>query len=85
MGFIVNSSDLQQIAIALIESKAFWGTVAAGIWAFTKRHNHKTIIIEKDGCKIKASGMSQQDLEKSLEGAQNMIIALRDKDDEKLS
>lgn len=85
MGFIVNSSDLQQIAIALIESKAFWGTVAAGIWAFTKRHNHKIIIIEKDGYKFKASGMSQQDLEKSLEGAQRLILAQRDKDDEKLS
>lgn len=85
MGLIVNSSDLQQIVITLIESKAFWGAVAGGIWAFTKRHNHKAIIIEKDGYKFKASGMSQQDLEKSLEGAQRIILTQRDRGDGDLS
>jgi hypothetical protein len=84
MGFIVNSSDLQQILITLIESKYFWGTVAGGIWAFTKRHNHKTIIIEKDGYKFKASGMSQQDLEKSLEGAQRLVVTQRERNERDL-
>lgn len=73
-GLVVNSSDLKEIAIALIESKPFWCAVAGAIWAFTKRHQHKTVYVEKDGYKFKASGMSQEELSKTLEGATKLII-----------
>lgn len=81
MGFIVNSADLKEIAIALIESKAFWGCLGSAIWAFTKRHSHKTIFVEKDGYKFKATGMSQEELAKSLENAKSLIVTAKNSDD----
>jgi len=65
---------LKEIVIALIESKPFWCAVAGAIWAFTKRHQHKTVYVEKDGYEFKASGMSQEELSKTLEGATKLII-----------
>lgn len=81
MGFIVNSTDLKEIAIALIESKAFWGCLGSAIWAFTKRNSRKTIFVEKDGYKFKATGMSQDELAKSLENAKSLIVTAKNNDD----
>ncbi|OQR53014.1 hypothetical protein BI322_03870 [Klebsiella oxytoca] len=80
--FIVNSAeDLKEIAIAVIESKPFWSAVAAAIWAFARRHKHKVIYVEKDGYKFKASGMSQEELSRTLKDATNLIITERDLQD----
>lgn len=81
-GLVVNSAqELKEIAIALIESKAFWGTVGTAVWAFAGRHKHKTVFVEKDGFKFKASGMSQEELSKTLAGATKLIITESNKDD----
>ncbi|HHS3615257.1 TPA: hypothetical protein ACP7SJ_000153 [Escherichia coli] len=79
-GLVVNSADLKEIVIALVESKPFWCAVAGAIWAFTKRHQHKTVYVEKDGYKFKSSGMSQEELSKTLEGATKLIITESKKD-----
>lgn len=83
MGFVVNSADdLKEIAIAIIESKAFWGCMASAIIAFSQRHRGKSVSIEKDGYKFKASGMSQEELSKTLEGATKVIVSKQDVCDE---
>ena len=81
-GFIVNSAeDLKEIAIAIIESKPFWSVVAAAIWAFARRHKHKVVYVEKDGYKFKASGMSQEELSRTLQDATNLIITEKETQD----
>jgi hypothetical protein len=78
-GLVVNSAnDLKEIAIALIDSKPFWSTVAAGIWAFSRRHKHKSLYVEKDGFKFKASGMSKEDLTEAIKDAQRLSITETD-------
>lgn len=82
LDFVVNSAEeLKEIAIAIIESKPFWGTVATAIWAFARRHKNKAIYVEKDGYKFKASGMSQEELSRILKDATNLIITERDLQD----
>ena len=82
MGFIVNSSsDVKEIIIAAIESASLWGAIGTAIIAFTKRHKHKSVTVEKDGFKFKASGMSQDELAKSLEGATKLLITTSSPED----
>jgi len=66
--------DAKEIIIAIIQSKPIWTTIGTAIAAFSFRHSKKSIIIEKDGFKFKATGMSQDELARSLEGATKLLI-----------
>lgn len=66
-----------KLAIELISSAAIWGAVGTAIIAFSRRHKHKTIFIEKDGFKFQATGMSPEDLIKSLEGATKLLLTTK--------
>ena len=78
--FVVNSSqDIKEIIIAIIDSKPFWAMVGSAIWAMTQRHKNKSIYIEKDGVKIKATGMSVEDLTKVISGARDIEISNSEK------
>ncbi|KMV67997.1 hypothetical protein AI29_10720 [bacteria symbiont BFo2 of Frankliniella occidentalis] len=82
MGFIVNSSsDVKEIIIAAVESKPLWGAIGAAILAFTRRHKNKSVTVEKDGFKFKASGMKEDELAKSLEGATKLLLTTSSPDD----
>ncbi|WNN45462.1 hypothetical protein [Winslowiella toletana] len=82
--FVVNSAEeVKQILILVLKSEYFWTTVAGAILAFTRRHKHKSIIVEKDGFKFKATGMSQAELSKSLEGATKLILTTKENEADK--
>lgn len=63
-----------KLALEIVRSEAFWGTVSAAILAYARRHAKKTIYIETDGFKFKATGMSHDELCKSLEKATKVTL-----------
>lgn len=71
-----------KLAIELISSAAIWGAVGTAIIAFSRRHKHKTIFIEKDGFKFQATGMKPEDLIKSLEGATKLLLTTQNNENE---
>ncbi|WP_157665952.1 hypothetical protein [Tatumella citrea] len=77
-GFIVNSADLKEIIISLAESKPFWTFVGSAVWAFTKRHSHKSVYIETDKIKFKASGMSSDEISRFMQDAKSLTVTETD-------
>lgn len=78
-GFIVNNADyLKEIIISLAESKPFWTFVGSAIWAFTKRHSHKSVYIETDKIKFKASGMSKDEISRLIQEAGTLTVTEKD-------
>lgn len=69
-----------KLAVEIVRSEAFWGTLGAAILAYSRRHTKKTISLEIDGFKFKATGMSQEELCKSLERATKLTLTSK-KDD----
>lgn len=82
----LNPSDAQdaiiwfKLALEVVGSEAFWGAVSAAILAFARRHAKKSIYVETDGFKFKATGMSQDELAKSLESATKLILTSKKND-----
>lgn len=77
--FAVNSgTDFKEIAIALIDSKPFWGCVGYAIWAFSQRHSHKKVVAEVGNKKIVVSGMNSEDISKVIEGVTTIEITEHD-------
>lgn len=67
-------STLLGLVYEIINSKAACAAIAAVVIAWIKSRNGKKVIIKKDGVRIEASNLTQQELESILERGSKVVI-----------